>query len=182
MQLRITTCLSVLAVASAAWLPAALAQNGPPRLPLRRLPAAAPAGSSAPAPSAPAADRGSISPGRPGKLYRDLAHQADGGGFSQGVLGLRHQPGLAGAGYPAHAGAGSKSCDRSGQGQWRRRQRSRPRSSAFFTLPDGKFLVADSLLPFGSKPFQAYREILQAGATGPSQGGSLQSARDCRVL
>ncbi len=29
MQLRITTCLSVLAVASAAWLPAALAQNAP---------------------------------------------------------------------------------------------------------------------------------------------------------
>ena len=25
---------------------------------------------------------------------------------------------------------------------------------SFFTLPDGKFLVADSLLPFGSKPFQ----------------------------
>jgi hypothetical protein len=43
---------------------------------------------------------------------------------------------------------------------------------SFFTLPDGKFLVADSLLPFGSKPFQAYREILQAGANGPSKGGA----------
>ena len=43
---------------------------------------------------------------------------------------------------------------------------------AFFTLPDGKFLVADSLLPFGVKPFQTYREILQAGASGPSQGGA----------
>ena len=43
---------------------------------------------------------------------------------------------------------------------------------SFFTLPDGKFLVADSLLPFGSKPFQAYREILQADATGPSKGGA----------
>jgi protein-disulfide isomerase len=43
---------------------------------------------------------------------------------------------------------------------------------SFFTLPDGKFLVADSLLPFGAKPFQAYRELLQAGATGPSQGGA----------
>jgi protein-disulfide isomerase len=43
---------------------------------------------------------------------------------------------------------------------------------SFFTLPDGKFLVADSLLPFGSKPFVAYREILQTGANGPSQGGT----------
>ena len=43
---------------------------------------------------------------------------------------------------------------------------------SFFTLPDGKFLVADSLLPFGSKPFQAYREILQEGANGPSKGGA----------
>ena len=43
---------------------------------------------------------------------------------------------------------------------------------SFFTLPDGKLLVADSLLPFGSKPFQNYREILQADATGPSKGGA----------
>jgi protein-disulfide isomerase len=43
---------------------------------------------------------------------------------------------------------------------------------SFFTLPDGKFLVADSLLPFGAKPFASYREILQEGATGPSQGGA----------
>jgi protein-disulfide isomerase len=43
---------------------------------------------------------------------------------------------------------------------------------SFFTMPDGKFLVADQLLPFGSKPFASYREILQEGATGPSQGGS----------
>jgi protein-disulfide isomerase len=43
---------------------------------------------------------------------------------------------------------------------------------SFFTLPDGKFLVADSLLPFGAKPFASFREILQEGATGPSQGGA----------
>ena len=43
---------------------------------------------------------------------------------------------------------------------------------SFFTLPDGKFLVADSLLPFGAKPFASYREILQEGALGPSQGGT----------
>src|ERR1700734_2464950 len=56
MQLRITTCLSVLAAASAAWLPAALAQNAPPPAPTPQAPPArqAPAASSAPAPSAPA--------------------------------------------------------------------------------------------------------------------------------
>jgi protein-disulfide isomerase len=43
---------------------------------------------------------------------------------------------------------------------------------SFFTLADGKFLVADSLLPFGAKPFQNYRDILQAGATGPAKGGT----------
>jgi protein-disulfide isomerase len=43
---------------------------------------------------------------------------------------------------------------------------------SFFTLPDGKWLVADQLLPFGSKPFENYREILKAGAVGPSQGGA----------
>jgi protein-disulfide isomerase len=43
---------------------------------------------------------------------------------------------------------------------------------SFFTLPDGKFLVADTLLPFGAHPFEDYREILKAGAVGPSQGGA----------
>src|ERR1700744_1573816 len=43
---------------------------------------------------------------------------------------------------------------------------------SFYTLPDGKFLVADSLLPFGSKPFQNFRDILQASANGPSKGGA----------
>src|SRR5580692_10769422 len=43
---------------------------------------------------------------------------------------------------------------------------------SFFTLPDQKFLVADSLLPFGAKPFEAYRQLLQTEATGPSKGGS----------
>src|SRR6202142_2192231 len=50
MQLRLTTCLSVLAVASAAWLPAALAQNG--TAPAPQAPAAPQ--SPAPTPSAPA--------------------------------------------------------------------------------------------------------------------------------
>ncbi len=43
---------------------------------------------------------------------------------------------------------------------------------SFFTLPDGKFLVADQLLPFGSKPFQGYRDILRSEANGPSKGGT----------
>jgi protein-disulfide isomerase len=50
---------------------------------------------------------------------------------------------------------------------------------SFFTLPDGKYLVADQLLPFGSKPFQAYREVLQAGAAGPWQGGA---AKDLEIV
>jgi protein-disulfide isomerase len=41
---------------------------------------------------------------------------------------------------------------------------------SFYTLPDGKWLVADQLLPFGSKPFENYREILKANASGPSRG------------
>ena len=49
MQLRLTTCLSVLAVASAAWLPTALAQNGTPHAPSAPQ---APAAGSAPAETA----------------------------------------------------------------------------------------------------------------------------------
>src|SRR5271156_3605766 len=58
MQLRIATCLSVLAVASAAWLPAALAQNPTPQAPTPQAPtpqAPAPSQSASPAPSAPVA-------------------------------------------------------------------------------------------------------------------------------
>ncbi|MGC2400328.1 MAG: thioredoxin domain-containing protein [Acidobacteriaceae bacterium] len=43
---------------------------------------------------------------------------------------------------------------------------------SFYTLPDGKWLVADQLLPFGSKPFENFREILKANASGPSKGGA----------
>lgn len=41
---------------------------------------------------------------------------------------------------------------------------------AFFTLPDGKHIIADNVLPFGSKPFQTDRELLDREATGPSEG------------
>jgi protein-disulfide isomerase len=50
---------------------------------------------------------------------------------------------------------------------------------SFFTLPDGKWLVADQLLPFGSKPFENYREILKANASGPSKGAA---AKDLELV
>ena len=59
MQLRITTCLSVLAAASAIWLPAALAQNAPPPAPT---PQASPAASQAPAGAAPSAPAETAAP------------------------------------------------------------------------------------------------------------------------
>jgi len=52
------------------------------------------------------------------------------------------------------------------------KQKDQTAQLAFYTLPDGKWLVADQLLPFGAKPFQDNRDALQSGATGPSRGGS----------
>ncbi len=45
-----------------------------------------------------------------------------------------------------------------------------PSSMSFFTLPDGKHLIADDVLPFGPRPFEDYRNILRKGANGPSRG------------
>lgn len=43
----------------------------------------------------------------------------------------------------------------------------------FFVTPDGKHLIAgDSIVPFGSDPFQSARELLQQKADGPWTGGS----------
>jgi protein-disulfide isomerase len=42
----------------------------------------------------------------------------------------------------------------------------------FFSLPDGKHVIADAVLPFGPKPFQEDRELLQARADGPYQGAA----------
>lgn len=42
----------------------------------------------------------------------------------------------------------------------------------FFTLPDGQHLISNNVLPFGAKPFQQYREILQNEANGPSTGAA----------
>jgi protein-disulfide isomerase len=44
---------------------------------------------------------------------------------------------------------------------------------AFFALPDGKHLIAgDDVLPFGVRPFEANRELLQNEAKGPTRGAS----------
>jgi protein-disulfide isomerase len=40
----------------------------------------------------------------------------------------------------------------------------------FFSLPDGKHIIADAVLPFGSHPFEEYRKLLAAQADGPSRG------------
>ncbi len=47
-----------------------------------------------------------------------------------------------------------------------------PSPLSFFTLPDGKHLIADEVLPFGPKPFEDYRELLQKQANGPSKGSA----------
>jgi protein-disulfide isomerase len=42
----------------------------------------------------------------------------------------------------------------------------------FFALPDGKHIIADGVLPFGSHPFEEDRKLLAARADGPSQGAA----------
>lgn len=42
----------------------------------------------------------------------------------------------------------------------------------FFALPDGKHIIADAVLPFGSHPFEENRKLLVAQADGPSQGAA----------
>src|SRR5271163_1877769 len=173
MQLRKTTCLSVLAAASATWLPAALAQNAPPPAPTPQAPAAtqAPAGSSAAAPSAPAetaapfppVDQANFTATSPTRQTVEEFLKAYWGYDTSRVWQVQAiQP------TPAQ-GVSHVIILVKGTGGGPKEQTAQ---LSFFTLPDGKFLVADSLLPFGAKPFQGYRDILQAGATGPSQGGA----------
>ncbi len=45
-----------------------------------------------------------------------------------------------------------------------------PAQLAFFSLPDGKHIISDNVLPFGSKPFEDNRQSLQREANGPSRG------------
>jgi protein-disulfide isomerase len=172
MQLRITTCLSVLAVASAAWLPAVLAQNETPQAPAPQAPATRPTPgvSSAPAPSAPAETAAPFPPVDPANFTATTPTKQTVEEFLKAYWGYdttrawqiqaiqpTPAPGVSHVIILVRSTGGPKE---------------QTAQLSFFTLPDGKFLVADSLLPFGSKPFQAYREILQAGATGPSQGGA----------
>jgi protein-disulfide isomerase len=50
-------------------------------------------------------------------------------------------------------------------------QQTQPSVLSFLTLPDGKHLIAnDEILPFGVRPFDNYREILERDAKGPSRG------------
>ena len=42
--------------------------------------------------------------------------------------------------------------------------------TVFFTLPDGDHAIAQSVISFGAKPFEATRQTLMARADGPSRG------------
>jgi protein-disulfide isomerase len=56
------------------------------------------------------------------------------------------------------------------------KQKDQTAQLSFYTMPDGKFLIAgDSVLPFGAKPFEAYRDVLRAEANGPSRGGATKA-------
>src|ERR1700730_18220844 len=168
MHLRTTLCLYVLAITSAT----ALAQNGPPQAPAPQAPTpqgpaaqASPSGPPA-APAAPAfppVDPANFTATSPTKqTVEDFLHAFWGYDSTrvwqiQAILPTP-APGVSRVLVlvkSAHPGPKDQTAQLS-----------------FFTLPDGKFLVADSLLPFGAKPFQAYRDILQSGATGPSKGGA----------
>ena len=161
MHLRTTMCLYVLAMASAA----ALAQNGTPQAPAPQAPPiTVPSAPAAPAaPAFPPVDPANFTATSPTKqTVEDFLNAFWGYDPSrlwqiQAILptpapGVSRVLVLVKAANP-----GPK--DQIAQ-------------LSFFTLPDGKWLVADSLLPFGSKPFQNYREILQANAAGPSKGGA----------
>jgi protein-disulfide isomerase len=168
MQLRTTKYFCVLALASAAWLSAAaIAQNGSTQAPPQ---APAAAGGPITIPSAPTVlnpfppiDPVNFTATSPTKqTVEDFLHASWGYDATrmwqvQAILPTP-APGVSRVlVLVAPKNPGPK--DQTAQ-------------LSFFTLPGGKFLVADSLLPFGSKPFQPYREILQSQASGPSQGGA----------
>jgi protein-disulfide isomerase len=163
MQLRTTLCLYVLAIASAA----ALAQNGTPQAPVPQAPPSstpsAPAAPAAPAASFPPVDPANFTATSPTKQTVEAFLNAFWGYDPSRLWQIQAILPTPAAGVSRvlvlvrAANPGPK--DQTAQ-------------LSFFTLPDGKWLVADSILPFGSKPFQNYRDILQAGATGPSKGGA----------
>jgi protein-disulfide isomerase len=165
MQLRTTTCLTVLALASAAWLPSAFAQNPTPPAPeAPQAPAGGPVtvGPAAVAAPFPPIDPANFTATSPTKetveafLHAYWGYDASRVWQVQAILPT-----------PAEGVSRVLVLVKSSGGP-----KEQTAQLSFFTLADGKFLVADSLLPFGVKPFQGYREILQAGASGPSQGGT----------
>jgi protein-disulfide isomerase len=40
----------------------------------------------------------------------------------------------------------------------------------FFTTPDGQHLISNEIMPFGARPFDSIRKVIQAEANGPSRG------------
>ncbi len=49
----------------------------------------------------------------------------------------------------------------------------RPQPFVFYTLPDGKHIIArDDLMPFSAHPFAENRAMLQTGANGPYRGSA----------
>ena len=148
-------------------------ERPPRRLPRRRLPplAQSPAGSPAPAPSAPAEPAAPFPPVDPANFTATSPTKQTVEDFLKAYWGYdTSRVWQVQAILPTPApGVSQVIVLVKGNGGGAKEQTAQ---LSFFTLPDGKFLVADSILPFGPKPFQAYREILQAGATGPSQGGA----------
>jgi protein-disulfide isomerase len=165
MHLRTTISLTVLALASAAWLPSAFTQNPTPPAP--EAPQAPAGGAVTVGPSAvttpfPPVNPADFTAASPTKETVEAFLQAYWGYDSSRVWQVQAilptpAEGVSRVLILVKSGGGAK--DQTAQ-------------LSFFTLPDGKFLVADSLLPFGAKPFESYRQILQAGASGPSQGGT----------
>src|SRR3984885_3633681 len=166
MQLRITLCFIVLAVASAA---SSMAQNPAPAAPVPQSSTAqsAPAAPSAAAPAAPTAfppiDPANFTATSPTKQAVEEFLNAFWGYDNTRVWQIQ-------AILPTPAAGVSRVLILVKPTTPGPKDQTAP--LPFFPLADGKFLVADTLLPFGSKPFQNYREILQSGANGPSKGAA----------
>ena len=158
MHLRVLTCLSLLATASVA-----LAQDSAPPAPSPQAPAgvsAAPAETSAPFPPV---DPANFTATTPTKQTVEEFLKAYWGYDTSRVWQVQAilptpAPGVGHVIVLVKSTTGGPK-DQTAQ-------------LSFFTLPDGKYLIADSLLPFGPKPFEGYRDLLRAEAKGPSKGGS----------
>lgn len=157
MQLRTTTCLSILAVASTVW--GAFAQAAP-QAPVPNAPAASAA--LAPPTPFPPVDPSNFTATSPTKETVEAFLRAYWGYDPtrewqiQAILATP-APGVSHVLVLIRSVGGPKE---------------QTSQLSFFTTPDGKFLIADTLLPFGAKPFEGFRESLQSGANGPSRGNA----------